>query len=1042
MKSTLPFITCIFILSLFTTLHAQQCGFDIQREKLLQDPSYAELERASEERIKNLMLNGETANRNSSILTIPVVVHVLHLGESVGSGTNISDAQIQSSIDNLNDFYRGNTANSPIDFEIQFELAQRDHNCNVTNGINRIDASGIPNYASSGVSFNGGAGADEDTLKDLSRWPETDYFNIWIVSEINNNNGGSGYQGYANFFNGYVYEGSVMMYTVFGYDPTNANPSWPLHSARDNSTVVHEAGHFFHLYHTFQGDDTNGDGVSDTCPADTIVGTDSDGCADTVPHLRETSTCPAINSCTSLPWVDNNTINNIMSYYYCTDRLTNDQKTRVRAAMEGSSIVRSKGAIAPDGAFSAPVSVCSLNNATDLSGNYAGIVSVEMNGLNFKSLPAAADGGNLDRSINCSGYFEIDALTSNTLNIQVGPNFNQLGVWIDWNDDGDFDDEAEQQYPVTQGIAANSIVSVNLTYPTTIPFNDFVRLRIINDLDSGYANTVAIDSACFQNLYYGQSEDYTIYVEAGAVTYTYNNGWLPSNPVGVSTSNDTIIIEAGSTNIFADTECNTLTVDPGAALTIDSGVTVTTATVNLNSTSQMFSSLISNGTITGTVNYNRYTSQVGATGTNDLVSAPLSGQLFAAFASLNPNLAESGTVRAFAPYNTSVGMYQNYDIITNASTALDSGIGYRAGTTDGSTLTHTGTVLTSDVLDVAISSASAGYAWNLIGNPYPSYLDFNTFFQQNKSEFETGAAFQAIYGYDGSASNGWTVWNQATIDEGSITELIAPGQAFFVKAKLGGGLVDFTTAMRASGDSDDFIAGRQTITNAVLCKLNLDSETNSASTQIYFIDGTTRGLDDGYDAGAYFSDAGEFSIFSNLVEDNTGLDMAIQTVPYNDLSDIVIPIGVNTGAGNQLRFSIDDISSLPSNVNVYLEDNLSNTFTLLNINDYIITPSVNLNGTGRFYVHFTSQTLSSPQNSLNELVIYSSSNPKEIVIKGRLNADADSNLYDIRGRIVLRKPLDALVTKNFISVTDLTPGVYILSVSNDNQTITRKLIIN
>lgn len=81
------------------------------------------------------------------------------------------------------------------------------------------------------------------------------------MTEINGNNGGSGFQDYANFFYGNSYEGSVMMHSVFGYDPTNANPSWPLNFSR-NSTVVHEAGHYFHLYHTFQGDDIDGDFVS------------------------------------------------------------------------------------------------------------------------------------------------------------------------------------------------------------------------------------------------------------------------------------------------------------------------------------------------------------------------------------------------------------------------------------------------------------------------------------------------------------------------------------------------------------------------------------------------------------------------------------------------------------------------------------------------------------------------------------------------------------------------------------------------------------
>ena len=83
---------------------------------------------------------------------------------------------------------------------------------------------------------------------------------------------------------------------------------------------------------------------------------------------------------------------------------------------------------------------------------------------------------------------------------------------------------------------------------------------------------------------------------------------------------------------------------------------------------------------------------------------------------------------------------------------------------------------------------------------------------------------------------------------------------FFVKSKSTGGLVDFTTAMRTTGSSDDFIAGRNSATNIALCKLNLNSLSNNASTQIYFIEGTTRGLDSGYDAGSYLGSAS--SIFN------------------------------------------------------------------------------------------------------------------------------------------------------------------------------------
>ncbi|WP_400078844.1 M12 family metallo-peptidase [Winogradskyella sp. R77965] len=526
-----------------------------------------------------------------------------------------------------------------------------------------------------------------------------------------------------------------------------------------------------------------------------------------------------------------------------------------------------------------------------------------------------------------------------------------------------------------------------------------------------------------------------------STTYTYNNSWSPSSPEGVSTASDNIVVESGTANISVNTDCNTLTVNPGAAVLIDTGVTLTATTIELNSTSQLFSSLILDGTIIGTVNYNRYVSQVGPIGTNDLISAPISGQLFPAFSALNPNLPALGNLRAFAPYNTAAGAYQNYDIVTNVLTTIDPGIGFRTATTNGGTLTFTGNILSSDVLDVPISDASAGFAWNLIGNPYPSYIDFETFFNLNSDQFGNGN-FQAIYGYDGDASNGWTVWNMATIVDTNSTELIAPGQAFFVKSKTGGGLVDFTTAMRRTGSSDDFIMGRQPVNNVALCKLNLSSATNISATQIYFIEGTTRGLDVGYDAGIYTASTAEFLIYSNLLEENSGLDMAIQSLPYDDLNNVVIPLGINAEAGVKLTISIDGISNIPPENNIYLEDKVTNTWTLLNDNNYSFSPSVDLNGTGRFYIHYSSVILSTENSGWDNLQIYNTASPKEIVVKGQLSKGTNANLYDIGGRLILNKKLESSHLINTIDVSSLSAGIYLIKVFNGSQTKIQKLIIN
>jgi len=532
------------------SVFAQQCAFDSQRELLLQDPNYVEQEQLAEQKIQNFISNNELAQRNGTVYTIPVVVHVLHLGEAVGTGSNISDAQIQSSIDNLNDFYRGLTPNSSVDFEIEFALAQRDPNCAATTGINRIDASGLAGYSQYGVNVLNSNGANYSDIKSLISWPQTDYFNIWIVTELDDNNGGFGFQGYAYFYNEFSStHGSVMMSTVFGYDPGNTN-GWGLNSNGDNSTVVHEIGHYFHLYHTFQGDDTNNDGVADACPADATVGTDSDGCADTVPHQRETSTCPANNTCTGSLWVDNNTINNVMSYYYCTDRLTDDQKTRARAAMTGTRIIDSKGNEAPESGFMAPTVVCTPNSPAGT--NLAGILSVELNSTTLISSTTDTDGGNLDRSVNCSGLFNIDTNNPYIMNVEIAAgNFHQLGVWIDWNNDGDFDDDSEVQH-YSEDIAGGSIVPVSLTYPTAIPYDSYVRIRLMTDVDNRYGVGI-INTPCYTSLAYGQSEDYALYIEPGTLSIED----IDTNELTIysDNSNDALIVkgqlhEVSTANLF------------------------------------------------------------------------------------------------------------------------------------------------------------------------------------------------------------------------------------------------------------------------------------------------------------------------------------------------------------------------------------------------------------------------------------------------------------------------------------------------------------
>ena len=522
----------VSILFFCTQTHSQnheKCGFDHKHNTLLQNLAYKNLIEKSEAEIKQYRL---TQNKSSQIYNIPVVVHVLHKGEAVGTGTNISDAQINSAISHLNQVYRGQTANSPVDFGIQFSLAQQDPSCNASNGINRVDASGIPNYSSGGVDYYGDGGeADENDLKDLSKWPVSDYFNIWIVSEIENNNGGAGVQGYANFFTGSnTYEGSMMMANVFGYDPTSANASFNLKAPRDNGTVVHEFGHYLHLHHTFKGDgDADQNGIGDNCPGDVTVGVDSDGCADTEVHKRYTSQCKTgqINDCTGAIF-GNNVALNFMSYASCQDRLTNDQKTRARGMLSSSglSLVYSLGDETPNpGSGTVSAATCSpQTDATGLSGGYAGIMEMTIvNTYSNITSNAQNDGGYLDFSTQCLKTINLYEDSTYNFDFVTWVNSHNLKAYIDFNNDGDFLDAGEQimdvntadngSYPYTDGSGSYTVPSVN---GTSILGNTKLRLRLNADIGT-------VSNACEAPLY-GQVEDYAVIInQVNAIPPVTNN---------------------------------------------------------------------------------------------------------------------------------------------------------------------------------------------------------------------------------------------------------------------------------------------------------------------------------------------------------------------------------------------------------------------------------------------------------------------------------------------------------------------------------------
>ena len=502
------------------------------------------------------------------------------------------------------------------------------------------------------------------------------------------------------------------------------------------------------------------------------------------------------------------------------------------------------------------------------------------------------------------------------------------------------------------------------------------------------------------------------------------------------------------------TKGQNITVGSGKSFTIEKTGSVTmsgnfsnSGTFTLNSDSDVFSSIIIGGTVTGNISYNRYVNSVG-TNEWDLIGAPVDGQSISSFASANSStLGTSSNIYAIGSYDNATNTWTNYTTSTIGSAGnFDRGRGYQMASVSGGTgiLKFTGTpastTQTQAIINNDAANAGTGKRWNLVANPFPSYIHGNTnadssnnFLTVNTDKLHD--SYEAIYGYDADGS-GYTAYNNT-----SSALNLAPGQAFMVASdNTSSDNISFTTDMRTIVGGDDLIVGDILEDTFELIIKLYDGDTELDYTKFYFADGLSLGLDPGYDAGNFNQGA---SLMSRLVEEDEGVGLVINAMGLENVNDVVVPLEINRESGNSFRISIDTFD-IYAGTNVYLEDNAQGTMTLLNELDFELTPENNLSGVGRFFIHLTETTFSIDNEvDTNLLNAYKLDRNNFIIVEGLTVQSGITNvkLYSLLGREILSTELNNSINTQTISTERIDTGVYVIKLQSGSNLITKKLII-
>jgi len=327
---------------------------------------------------------------------------------------------------------------------------------------------------------------------------------------------------------------------------------------------------------------------------------------------------------------------------------------------------------------------------------------------------------------------------------------------------------------------------------------------------------------------------------------------------------------------------------------------------------------------------------------------------------------------------------------------------------------------------------ASGSQWNLLGNPYPSTLNWDNVNLPNDNSI-----FDGVYIWDHSSSQFETYVNGMGTNGGDA--MIAPMQAFFVWANSGPTTLTLDNSARSTG-TDDFVGKREENQKSKISLKVSDEKGASDEMIVYFDQAATQDFDGNYDAYEFKSTKENMPNLYSMISSNQA---SINGLP--EVRDgLVIPVKLESDKST--TYTIDaSFKNLEPGVTVYLEDKA--TGRLYDLQESKVKIDHKANKQDRFALRFSAANEATSQEGILKEAGFNlfSQGEKVIVDFGSSYEQpeaANVKVMTVTGKEVIESRKVVTEGRQAINLGKRSEGVYLVEVRTQTTVTTEKVFVH